>query len=420
MPGDHLFPRHGLGRAALVTAIIASAHILSMTTARADPCGNPLIVGPAAPACESGQGPGIGGGSGLAAFTDNPLDSVAEASTTAASWIIGKLGQAVNATTQVNFANPGFLKSYGVVFAASTFLTIILWLLAVVKRAMRHVPIHQAVGEAVGFLWLTVIASAITPLILHYAVVLTDEVTLAIASTTKQDTEKFLLGFAQALDFNNQEGFAGGPIMLIFVSLLAIVGAAIVWVELLIRAALLYVGAVFACAVYAGLVDKSFWHHVRGWAGFMIAIILSKPVVVIVLGMATAVSANTVADAGADDVFSTVLTGLAILFLSIFASLAVYRFVPSFGNEMAALHSIRQAAATAGPAAMVSPTAMVKKGISTHANRRGGKLASAVTAGVLPAGTALGAGIAAHGARRAVTSAKAAAPSPAPRQGGEP
>ena len=80
--------------------------------------------------------------------------------------------------------------------------------------------------------------------------------------------------------------------MLIVVSLVSILAAGVLWLELVIRAALLYVGALLGTVVYAGLVDKNMWGHVRRWAGIMIAVILVKPVIVIVLGLAGALSAD--------------------------------------------------------------------------------------------------------------------------------
>ena len=55
--------------------------------------------------------------------------------------------------------------------------------------------------------------------------------------------------------------------MLIVVSLVSILAAGVLCLELVIRAALLYVGALLGTAVYAGLVDKNMWGHVRRWAG---------------------------------------------------------------------------------------------------------------------------------------------------------
>ncbi|MGH3344888.1 MAG: hypothetical protein ACRDPK_18870, partial [Carbonactinosporaceae bacterium] len=324
-----------------------------------------VLGGPMQDACRDTQdmistpgGGTAGDGPSMFGFATDPLGSVADGCAEAAAWIIGKLATAVNATTRVDFANPGFVRQYAIVFAAATFLTLILWLLAVAKRAARGVPLTQAFSEAIGFLWLTVIASAFTPLALHLMVALTDAVTMAVATGTRGDTQRFLDGLAGSLDADK---IGGGPIMLIFISLFALLAAAIIWIELLIRAAMLYVGAILGCAVYAGLVDRALWHHVRRWAGIMIAIDLTKPVIVIVLGLATAVTAG----GGSEDSLSAALTGLAILFLSIFASVVIYRFVPAFGDDMAQIHYNRRLASASGPAAAINgPATHMRQGIA--------------------------------------------------------
>ena len=323
--------------------------------------------------------------------TLDPLQSLANGCSTAAAWVVRKLSDGINSTTNVDFTNATFLKQYAVVFAASTFLTLIFWLLAVAKRAVRGVPIHTAIGEAIGFLWLTVIASAFTPLVLYTVVSATDGITAAIASGTKTDTTNYLGTFADTLTGGN---LGGGPIIQVLVSLVAILAAAVLWLEMLIRAAMLYVGALLGTAVYAGLVDRQLWKHVRRWAGLMVAVDLIKPVIVIILGLAGAIASN----AGANDAFSTVLAGLAILALSIFASTAIYRFVPGFGDDMAAMRQARASAVSAGSAVVNGPANFMKQGINTHAGResegggQGGRGGGAGGGSVTP-------GIAAHASR---------------------
>jgi len=346
------------------------------------------LVGFGRSVCEQGN---VNTNTNPVTSTLDPLQSLANGCSTAAAWVVRKLSDGINSTTNVDFTNATFLKQYAVVFAASTFLTLIFWLLAVAKRAVRGVPIYTAIGEAVGFLWLTVIASAFTPLVLYTVVSATDGITAAIASGTKTDTTNYLGTFADTLTGGN---LGGGPIIQVLVSLVAILAAAVLWLEMLIRAAMLYVGALLGTAVYAGLVDRQLWKHVRRWAGLMVAVDLIKPVIVIILGLAGAIASN----AGANDAFSTVLAGLAILALSIFASTAIYRFVPGFGDDMAAMRQARASAVSAGSAVVNGPANFMKQGINTHAGResegggQGGRGGGAGGGSVTP-------GIAAHASR---------------------
>ncbi|WP_329400859.1 hypothetical protein [Streptomyces melanogenes] len=333
-----------------------------------DKTGNPcsLISGPARDYCDSGSSgaPQRGGGTVAPGDPADPLTSLARGCADAAVWVVDTLSKFVKTAAKVDFTNPAFLGRYAVVFAAATILTLVLWLLAVTKRAIRGVPLTTAISEAVGFLWLTVLASAFTPLILYTVVNATDAVTDVIAAGTGDQTDVFFGSFSDALKKGTDIG--GGPIMLIVVSLVTILAAGILFLELYIRALLLYVGALLGVVVYSGLVDKNMWGHVRRWAGIMIAIILVKPIIVIVLSLAGALSAGK-----GPDSFQAVVSGLAIILLAIFASAMIYRFVPGFGDEIAAARTNRKQATDGSQAAAVisSPAALVSQGIKTHSSR---------------------------------------------------
>ncbi|MET8689890.1 hypothetical protein ABZV77_37375 [Streptomyces sp. NPDC004732] len=374
MPGS---PRRVLKVTAAVAAVQATAVLLA-TRAFAAPDPKPsddscdLLIGPAKKYCEKGEDGGSGGSGKYPTEpplgdTLDPLSSLAKGCADAASWTVDKLSDAVKETANVDFTNPQFLQQYAVVFAASTVLTLLLWLLAVAKRAVRGVPLTTALSEAIGFLWLTVIASAFTPLILYTVVSATDGVTDVIAKATGGQTDTFFGTFSGAL--KKGEDIGGGPIMLIVVSLVSILAAGVLWLELVIRAALLYVGALLGTVVYAGLVDKNLWTHVRRWAGIMIAVILVKPIIVIVLGLAGALSA----DDGPDS-FSAVVSGLSIILLAIFASAMIYRFVPGFGDEIANSRNnrIMRGAENKAAAVISSPASLVSQGIKTHSARGNG------------------------------------------------
>ncbi|MEU5628329.1 hypothetical protein [Streptomyces tendae] len=364
-----------------------------------DPCD--LIRGPAKDYCERGEGGsgGSGGGGGAPDTLPNtldPLSSLAKGCADAAAWTVDTLSNAVKNTADVDFTNDTFLKQYAVVFAASAFLTLVLWLLAVAKRAVRGVPLTTALSEAVGFLWLTVLASAFTPLILYTVVSATDAVSDVLAKGTGDQTDTFFGTFSQALKQGNDIG--GGPIMLILVSFVSIVAAGVLYLELYLRAVLLYVGALLGVVVYAGLVDKNLWGHVRRWAGIMIAVIMVKPVIVIVLGLAGALTTKD----GPDSV-AAIVSGLAIILLAIFASAMIYRFVPGFGDEIAngRNNRIMQGAESKAAAVISSPANLVAQGIRTHSSRNngdGGGGQSASSAAARPSNPASG-GVAAHSSR---------------------
>ncbi|MFF9286830.1 hypothetical protein [Streptomyces griseosporeus] len=402
----------GQGAVMLLATRALAAPTPTPTTSN-DPCD--LIRGPAKDYCERGNGSKRTGGSTPTLDPTSPLDplsSLAKGCADAASWTVDKLSAAVKETASVDFTNPKFLQQYAIVFAASAILTLVLWLLAVAKRAIRGVPFTTAVSEAIGFLWLTVLASAFTPLILYTVVSATDGVSDVLAKATGDQTDTFFGTFSEALKKGNDIG--GGPIMLILVSLVSILAAGVLYLELFLRAVLLYVGALLGVVVYAGLVDKNLWGHVRRWAGIMIAVILVKPVIVIVLGLAGALST----DSGPDSL-AAVVSGLAIILLAIFASGMIYRFVPGFGDEIANSRNNRIMQGAEGKAAAVisSPATLVAQGIKTHSSRAdsngSGQTAATASSTPRPANPASG-GVAAHSSRTPTGGGGGSVPSAAP------
>ncbi|GGV84642.1 hypothetical protein GCM10010294_62970 [Streptomyces griseoloalbus] len=417
MPANRrLLALTGAVAAVQATAVLFATRSVAAPTPTPTPTdsNNPcdLIHGPAKDYCEQGESGGTSRTLDDPTTTLDPLASLAKGCAEAASWTVKKLSGAVEETANVDFTNDTFLQQYAVVFAASTILTLLLWLLAVAKRAVRGVPLTTALSEAIGFLWLTVLASAFTPLILYTIVSATDGVTEVLAKATGDQTDTFFGTFSAALE--KGEDIGGGPIMLIVVSLVSILAAGVLWLELVIRAALLYVGALLGTVVYAGLVDKNLWGHVRRWAGIMIAVILVKPVIVIVLGLAGALSADEGPDA-----FSAVVSGLAIILLAIFASAMIYRFVPGFGDELAGSRNNRLMQGAEGKAAAVisSPATLVAQGIKTHSTRADNNgSGGGQSSGPRPSNPASG-GVAAHSSRTSNGGGSVPSAAPAPRSG---
>ncbi|MFE4678215.1 hypothetical protein [Streptomyces sp. NPDC056723] len=398
---------------ACVTAVVGViTTVVVAPVAHADPCD--LIKGPALQYCQRGDGAKAptGGGPSVPDVTNplDPLSSLAKGFAEAAGWTVDKLSNAVDATSTVDFTNGGFLKTYSLVFAAATFLTMLLWLWAVAKRAVRGVPLTTALGEAVGLLWLTVIASAFTPLILYVVVQAVDGITEALVGT---GNSKFFDVFSAAL---NKNDMGGGPIVKILLALVSIVAAGAVWFELVIRTALLYVGAVMGTIVYSGLVDKQLWNRVKKYAGLMGALIMVKPIIVVVLRLASAM-------AGGDpkgDTVSAIVSGLAIIVIAIVSSALLFRMIPGMGDDIvAARRDAYDPASRQSLAAVTKPVSTLRQGINTHASRDSASRPSTTSSSQQTSASA-SSGISTHASRptRSTNQPPPQSSNPVPRQNG--
>ncbi|MEU7183239.1 MULTISPECIES: hypothetical protein [Streptomyces] len=333
-------------------------------------------------------------------FVSDPLGFLLQKLTEANIWFLRKMLELIQDSTKVDLTSPGFLKQYAMIFAASSLFTAALWLVAVAKRAVRGVSLGTAASEAVGFLVLQFVVNAITPGAIALLMRAIDEVTAVFEPYATANFTPFLANLLKILALNPRDGLG----QLITVNLVMLAGALLMWIELLIRGAAIYVGVALGPLVNAGLVDRDLWGKSKKWIGALLALGLSKPVLFALLGLGGAILSDSTGSMS--DAVSKILVGSLILLLAVFASATLYKWVPSFGDEMAQLHHDRKAASSSGPAAAVDgPAQHVNRAMSTHiqdslvgggksagakhsAQTTGGKAANSATVGGRQAGTA--------------------------------
>jgi hypothetical protein len=329
-------------------------------------------------------------------FATDPLGFLLQKLTQANIWFLQKMLELIDNTTKIDLTSPGFLKQYAIIFAASTFMTVALWLIAVAKRAVRGVSLTTAVSEAIGFLTLQFVVNAMTPGAIALLMKAIDEVTSVFTPYATQNFKPFLANLLKILAANPSDGVG----QLLVVNLILLLGALLMWIELLIRSAAIYVAVALGPVVNAGLVDKDLWVKSKKWIGAVFAVGLTKPVLFALLGLGGAIVSDSTGSMS--DAVSKTLIGALILLLAVFASGTLYKWVPAFGDEMAQLHHDRKTAQSSGPAAAVDgPAEHANRAISSHVQDSlvGG---GTKTAGSRAAAGKMGGGTAAAGAVGAV------------------
>ncbi|MFJ2818503.1 hypothetical protein [Streptomyces sp. NPDC087294] len=289
-------------------------------------------------------------------FVKDPLGFLLQKLTEANIWFLRKMLELIQNTTKIDLTSPGFLKQYAIIFAASSLFTVALWLIAVAKRAVRGVAVTTAVSEAIGFLLLQFVVNAMTPGAIALLMKALDEVTAVFEPYATTNFKPFLENILKVMAATPSEGVG----QLLVVNLIMLCGALLMWIELLIRSAAIYVAVALGPLVNAGLVDRDLWRKSKKWFGAIFAIGLSKPVLFALLGLGGAILSD--ASGNMSDAVSKTLVGALILLLAVFASATLYKWVPAFGDEMAQLHHDRKSGQASGPASAID-------GPGQHANR---------------------------------------------------
>lgn len=343
-------------------------------------------------------------GQGAATLIAAPFDWLAQAMGGAAAWLFEAVWAVFDTTTLVDVTDEGYVGVYNILFGVAVFMVLIFFCLQLITGLIHRDPTaltRAALGAAKSILG-SFVAIGLTGLLLE----ITDQLAVGIVQATGNTMES--IGDRITL---LAAGFAGinivapgvGAIVTIFLAGLAISAAAIVWFSLLIRKALLLVAIVFAPIALAGFS----WDATKGWFGkwatFVIALILSKLVLVVIFLVAiTQVSAPIELDLAS---ISDPIAGVVLMFIAAFAPYMTYKFVTFIGFDMYHSMSAEQEAKSAlnrpVPVSSAPKTNGTKKVLDgagdkgVGAARSGGGTPPATTAAPAVGGSAAGGGAAA-------------------------
>ncbi|HEY2565532.1 MAG TPA: hypothetical protein VGI44_17620 [Acidimicrobiales bacterium] len=290
---------------------------------------------------------------------DSVLSSMAGWVTNGATWLLGQIGSALQASTQIDLGASWFTSHFETMAALAGVVIVPLLLLGIVQA------IHR---QSTSLLLRSILINVPVALLLTGAAVKLVQLGLALVDAMSADvahgaglnTGHFLTATTNALS-----GTAAGPAtpaFVLFLGGLAVVfGSFLLWIELLVRAAAVYVAVLFLPLALASLAWPAVSHWCRRLVDTLVGLVLSKFVIVTVLSLAVSALAGGTNGQGSGGGFSAVLGGAALLFLAAAAPWALFRLLP-FAEAAAISHleglGRRSVQSVSGPARGLATTAL--------------------------------------------------------------
>lgn len=275
-----------------------------------------------------------------------PFDWLAQAMGQAAAWLFKAVWAVFDTTTLVDVTGAEYVGVYNILFGVAVFVMLIFFCLQLITSLIHRDP--TALSRAGIGLAKSVLGSFIAITMTGTLLEITDQLAIGIVQASGNTLEGMgdrIALLAGGLLTINITAPGVGSIVTIFLGGLAISAAAVVWFSLLIRKALLLVAIAFAPIALAGYS----WDATKGWFGkwaaFVIALILSKLVLVVIFLVAIAqVSAPIEADLAS---VSDPVAGIALMFVAAFAPYLTYKFISFVGFDMYHAMSSEQEAKSA-------------------------------------------------------------------------
>lgn len=272
-------------------------------------------------------------GEAAASLVSAPFDWLASAMGQAAGWLFEAVWTVFDTTTLVDVTSDEYVAVYNILFGVAVFVMLLFFCLQLITGVIRRDPTalsRAALGLAKSVLGSFVVIT-LTALLLEIVDQLCVGIIQAAGETTESMGDKIAL-LAAGLTGISIAAPGVGAIITIFLAGLAISAAAIVWLSLLVRKALLLVAIVLAPLAFSG----ASWDAARGWvskwAMFVIALIVSKLVLVVMFLVAiTQVSAPIDGDLAS---VSDPIAGVVLMLMAAFAPYLTYKFIAFVGFDM--------------------------------------------------------------------------------------
>ena len=263
------------------------------------------------------------------------LGSVATWVVEGASWLLGQIGGALSASTTVDLGAGWFTSHYQVMVGLAGVVVLPLLLVSVIQAVYRQSAAALLRAVAVQ-LPLALVLGAVAVQLVQLSLAVTDALGTTVSSGVGSNIQQALSGVATSL-VTEAGGGPGVPTFVLLIgALLVAFGAFLLWVELLVRAAAVYVAVLFLPLALASLVWPAISHWCRRLVDTLVALVLAKFVIVAVLSLAVAALAS-----GTQTGFASVLGGGALLLLAAFSPFTLLRLVPAV--EAGAVHQLEGA-----------------------------------------------------------------------------
>jgi hypothetical protein len=316
--------------------------------------------------------------------------------TQGASWLIGKVVVAIDATTTPQLNGKGFVAQYRQMAEIAAFLAAGMLLFAVLEGLAQGSAAMLARVVLVN-VPLAFLATGVAFLVAQLLLSATDGLSHAVAASTNRNAAHFFAGAIHGLSkaggsagaaagtatggpgvgtaVGGAAGAAGVPLFVTFLAAaIAAFAAFFVWIELLMRDAAVYVVALFMPLALAAAIWPRWSGALRRTGELLVVVIASKFVIVAIISLAAGLLANNAGQV------EQILAAAALMLLACFSPFVLFRLVPFAEGAMAAAYGRRSAASGAVSGVHLYNSAQMVRNTSRR-NWRGGSADGAGSGG---------------------------------------
>src|SRR3954468_23672156 len=329
--------------------------------------GIPIVDDVAEGACDVGKGAAetVTGAPGDIAksVAGGALDQATKWMTDAATWTTKQIATGIQKTSTPELKASWYRERFGSMIALGLGLAALVTMMALASAAIRRDP--EALGATIYGMFRAGLGTGLVLVLTALALGVADEISNTMAGETMgKNAGQFWNDVGDAWGQDNFGGFGSSAIAFFFAFVQVIAGL-LVWIEMLLRSAAIYIAVLFLPAALAA----SIWPPLREWESRLVKVlfvlIAMKPVVITVLALAGHAAAAAIMGEARGDV------GVMLAAIVIFALAACVPWALMTLVSMSADGAWSARAAHHG----------ARDGLASATSRVGGSLGNARSAG---------------------------------------
>ncbi len=299
-----------------------------------------------------------------------------------ASWLLNKAARLLERSSRPALGSSWFKSQYATALQIALALSVLFLLCAVLQATLRH-DLALLARTALVALPLSILLCFAAVTLVETALGVTDWMTGSVLRHFKRDTGEFFTDVGEILVPTTLTGNPLPGFLVFLGALITALATFVVWLELVMREAAIYVAVVFLPLCFSAMVWQRTAHWCRRLVEFLAGVILAK----FAIATAVALAAGAMSRGGSGDGGLTALVaGAAVMLIAALTPWLLLRLVPiteTAGHTGLTRSSVTGAAGSApgaGTASMVARQAVLSAAVSAptsalsavHAGRAAG------------------------------------------------
>ena len=235
--------------------------------------------------------------------------------------VLQQVSIAITKSTEVTLDRDWFTSHAAAIRGLAVVVLLPLMLVGLISAVIHRDP-SQLLRAGGVYVPVAIVGGAAAVVATDTALTVTDALTSAVTGDMAANFAAAMNALRGAIAAVSSPGTIGaGTMLAITVMLVLLAGALLIWIELLLRTSAIYVVVLFLPLAMSGLVWRATVSWTRRMIEILVALILSKFVIVVIIDLAAGMIV-------AGDGIGTILQGATLLLLAACAPFALLRLIP--------------------------------------------------------------------------------------------